>query len=789
MIVAPRRGERQQRQQLVAPLADHVVDEELRRGRQHQPGQPADQHQQQAERQPPLARAQIRSRRRARLRRAWVSSFRASRKSHKRNVAALFRCVDVLHVTDARVQARKPRAAATANVGQSAFHGTRVFTTETENTEGQRRKAICSSEKLLPPHPLCMAIDERGNGLECGSRSCRFCMPQAMLELRARCGEAERWRPRRLMWRRPAPPLFCHRQTVDSEPLSQPTRGGGETPPGQPARRQRSACGTCTLCENPDRDQIQKTTAVSSCLPSRCQWHTKAAAAATALQIGDDKRLFDQPTLVAACRGASTRHALRTSRSGKRRVCYYATRLALVLYLATSIAIVLLWDRFIQRVPRGRGDRAGAVAAAVHRAGDADGRIVRAGRHRVHGGAAARLCARLRRGDAARAWGSRICTARSCRGSGRCGYSLAHGEWPLWNPFILGGDILAAAAQPAVYDPFQWIGMLIPLADAFTFGVDADVLPGRLLHLGVRARAGRERHRRVHRRGRFHVLRDDGLLRRLAARPRLGVSPAGALRRAPRGARGEGGAADAGVRAGDRVRTSGVGAARRRVGAVYGVVRMARVRRLRPLVLAIGAGVVALLLTAVYLLPFFEAVPQTLENYIRRDLYATTSYDLIAKPDVRIDRIKRTFVPGFRGMRSADGAGRTGRAGAGGDRLALARVGRPARRGSSPALAVVCLLRDVRHAGRSRTRCTRCRCSTSPSMSGWRSRRRSRWPCWRHLRSTRSAKREWRGAWPILAIVLLQRVQEDGGVLSRRCRGRRSSRACRSSPPSRATRA
>src|SRR5688572_8850107 len=37
-------------------------------------------------------------------------------------------------------------------------------------------------------------------------------------------------------------------------------------------------------------------------------------------------------------------------------LCYYQTRLALVLYLATSIAIVLLWDRFLQRV---------SIAAAI----------------------------------------------------------------------------------------------------------------------------------------------------------------------------------------------------------------------------------------------------------------------------------------------------------------------------------------------------------------------------------------------------------------------------------------
>jgi len=33
--------------------------------------------------------------------------------------------------------------------------------------------------------------------------------------------------------------------------------------------------------------------------------------------------------------------------------------------------------------------------------------------------------------------------------------------WPLWNPFIFSGDILAATAQPAVYSPFTWIALLI----------------------------------------------------------------------------------------------------------------------------------------------------------------------------------------------------------------------------------------------------------------------------------------------------------------------------------------
>jgi membrane protein YfhO len=42
-------------------------------------------------------------------------------------------------------------------------------------------------------------------------------------------------------------------------------------------------------------------------------------------------------------------------------------------------------------------------------------------------------------------------------------------EWPLWNPYILSGDILAATAQPAVYSPFTWIAVILPIAVSMTF--------------------------------------------------------------------------------------------------------------------------------------------------------------------------------------------------------------------------------------------------------------------------------------------------------------------------------
>lgn len=48
-------------------------------------------------------------------------------------------------------------------------------------------------------------------------------------------------------------------------------------------------------------------------------------------------------------------------------------------------------------------------------------------------------------------------------------YSLAHHQWPLWNPFEFCGDILAPAVQSAPYHPLHIAGLLLPLPDALTF--------------------------------------------------------------------------------------------------------------------------------------------------------------------------------------------------------------------------------------------------------------------------------------------------------------------------------
>jgi hypothetical protein len=48
-------------------------------------------------------------------------------------------------------------------------------------------------------------------------------------------------------------------------------------------------------------------------------------------------------------------------------------------------------------------------------------------------------------------------------------WSIAHHRWPLWNPFELSGNVLAAAAQSAPFHPITLLGLLIPAPDALGF--------------------------------------------------------------------------------------------------------------------------------------------------------------------------------------------------------------------------------------------------------------------------------------------------------------------------------
>jgi hypothetical protein len=200
--------------------------------------------------------------------------------------------------------------------------------------------------------------------------------------------------------------------------------------------------------------------------------------------------------------------------------------------------------------------------------------------------------------------------------------SLRNGEWPLWNPYILGGSILAGAAQPAVYSPVTLLACLLPLGASFTFSASMTLfLAGLGAFLFARELGCREAaalfaacgwmyampvaffllwpvsaswiwlplvflaaRRCVHQPG----ARSAALLTAVLSLLLLAGHPESAMHIVY-------------------------------VGGAYGLFELLTMRRnaLRAMAWVMGAGVVALLLCAIYVLPIVEAAPQTMEHEFR----------------------------------------------------------------------------------------------------------------------------------------------------------------------------
>src|SRR5436190_5298557 len=47
--------------------------------------------------------------------------------------------------------------------------------------------------------------------------------------------------------------------------------------------------------------------------------------------------------------------------------------------------------------------------------------------------------------------------------------SLRHGQWPIWNRYMLSGTVLAPAAQAAAYSPFTLLACILPVAKGLTY--------------------------------------------------------------------------------------------------------------------------------------------------------------------------------------------------------------------------------------------------------------------------------------------------------------------------------
>jgi hypothetical protein len=59
--------------------------------------------------------------------------------------------------------------------------------------------------------------------------------------------------------------------------------------------------------------------------------------------------------------------------------------------------------------------------------------------------------------------------------------AYAHGELALWNPSLFSGDILAAAAQPTPYEPLFLLSLLLPMANSLTYLAAMTFFIGALL--------------------------------------------------------------------------------------------------------------------------------------------------------------------------------------------------------------------------------------------------------------------------------------------------------------------
>jgi hypothetical protein len=205
-------------------------------------------------------------------------------------------------------------------------------------------------------------------------------------------------------------------------------------------------------------------------------------------------------------------------------------------------------------------------------------------------------------------------------------FAISHGRWPLWNPFILSGTQLAAAAQPAAYSPFTLIACLLPVAHSITFSAAMTFfLAGLGAFLFARALGCRETVALSAAAGwmyaggmAFFVLWSLGsswafLPLLLFATRRCVHAP--------------------GIRAAailmivlTLILLAGHPETAFHIvfcGALYGLVELLAVRRNVWLVLgaAAAAGIIALMLSAIYLLPMFEAAPQTMEQQFRMGGY------------------------------------------------------------------------------------------------------------------------------------------------------------------------
>lgn len=226
--------------------------------------------------------------------------------------------------------------------------------------------------------------------------------------------------------------------------------------------------------------------------------------------------------------------------------------------------------------------------------------------------------------------------------------SLAGGEWPLWNSTMWSGHVLAANAQSAPYDPVNLIGFLLPLDIATTFNATATLFLAAFFAFACAREFGCSEKASLIAAagfmcssmmtfwvgwplGRAWTMLPFVLLsvRRLTREPDLRAavlltSPLVLL-----------------IVFGHPETALHVVA----IGIVAGVFYLFPARReaWKPLAMAMVCGALALLLTAIFLLPFITALPHTWQYAWRADASVTPAW--AASPQEVVRAMRATFIP------------------------------------------------------------------------------------------------------------------------------------------------
>ncbi|MBC7978096.1 MAG: YfhO family protein [Myxococcales bacterium] len=257
--------------------------------------------------------------------------------------------------------------------------------------------------------------------------------------------------------------------------------------------------------------------------------------------------------------------------------------------------------------------------------------------------------------------------------------SLANGQWPLWNPTSFCGSVLAGGAQAAPYDPLNVIALLLPLDIATTFGVSMTFFLCALFTWACAREFGCTE--------RAALIVTAGFTFSSAMAFNVGW-PVGrtwtvmplvllAVRRLIR---------DRDLRAFVLLAIAFVlvlvfGHPETALhivstGGVFGLFELfaARRRWWRPTAMAIGAGVIALLLTAIFLLPFRMSLEAGTEKHLRKA--SQVAREWAAPPEEMWRAVRATFLPysGGASWRGATKDWEFGTARAGSIILALALI-------------------------------------------------------------------------------------------------------------------